>query len=83
MTLCCLSNLAAVLGHIIPTGIFSLVNCFSPEVQLHLITVPDTFVSATGPYKSESTEFNNYQSKTKILVMAHVMCHYQMFSRTM
>lgn len=67
VTLCCLSNLAAMLGRVIPTSIFSLVNYFNPKVQLHLITAQLTFVSATGPYKCESSEFNNYQRKTKIL----------------
>lgn len=63
VTLGCLSNLAAKLGHIIPTSIFSLVNYFRPKVQLHLITLWLTFVSATGSYKCESSKFSNYQRK--------------------
>lgn len=61
VTLRCLSNLAAMLGHTVPTSIFSLVNYFSPKVQLHLITVWLTFVSARGPYKCDSSECDDYQ----------------------
>lgn len=58
-----------MLGHIILTSIFSLVNYFSPKVLLYLITVWLTFVSATGPCKCESSEFSDYQHKTEILHM--------------